>query len=282
MRRPRVATLAPRIARLDLRTAPPAAKRADAELLTPEHRAWRAIVLARAGHQCEWIKDDGLRCQRSEATGDRMFADHIVERSDGGAPLDPANGQCLCGHHHKLKTDATRRARYASIGEASSSPHPEQLRPSRVPLTIVCGPPASGKSTLVARRRAPNDLVIDLDIIASRIAATTLHGWDRRVLSAALAERNALLRRLGEEGCPWPAAWFIVGEPKAEWRTWWQERLAPRTIIVCETPESVCLARIAADVEGAARHSDASEAVARWWNEYRPRAGEQRRHPRGF
>jgi len=33
-----------------------------------------------------------------------MFADHIMERKDGGLALGPANGQCLCGQHHSLKT----------------------------------------------------------------------------------------------------------------------------------------------------------------------------------
>lgn len=114
MRRSRVATLRPRIATLDLRTAPPAPKRADEELLTPDHRRWRAIVIARAGRRCEWIDDNGFRCEKSEANGDRMFADHIKERRDGGAPFDPNNGRCLCGQHHTIKTNAERAARLAA------------------------------------------------------------------------------------------------------------------------------------------------------------------------
>jgi hypothetical protein len=41
----------------------------------------------------------------------RLFADHIVEVADGGALLDPANGQCLCGAHHTLKTVRAKVAR---------------------------------------------------------------------------------------------------------------------------------------------------------------------------
>lgn len=40
-----------------------------------------------------------------------MFADHIVERKDGGAEFDPANGQCLCGSCHSRKTAAERAKR---------------------------------------------------------------------------------------------------------------------------------------------------------------------------
>lgn len=99
----RLTCLKPRVATLDTRTARPPPKAVDAELTTPEHRAWRAAVLRRAGYRCE-----GPGCGR---TGVRFFADHIVERRDGGAHLDPANGQCLCGSCHSKKTAAVRAAR---------------------------------------------------------------------------------------------------------------------------------------------------------------------------
>lgn len=105
-----VRTLQPSIAALDVRTAKPAPKKADAELLTPEHRAWRSDVLRRAGFRCEAV-ENGQRC--TVAAPARLFADHKQERKDGGAPLDPANGQCLCGRHHSLKTAQARAARMA-------------------------------------------------------------------------------------------------------------------------------------------------------------------------
>ena len=103
-----VRTLKPAIATVDARTVKPAPKTADAELLTPEHRAWREVVIVRAGFRCQAI-EKGQRCTVSAPA--RLFADHIQERSDGGAALDPANGQCLCGRHHTIKTNQARRAR---------------------------------------------------------------------------------------------------------------------------------------------------------------------------
>ncbi|KMO19532.1 HNH endonuclease signature motif containing protein [Methylobacterium platani] len=100
---PRLSCLRPRVAILDTRTAWPPARAADAELTTPEHRSWRAAVLRRAGYRCE--EPD---CGR---TGVRLFADHIVEGRDGGAPLDPANGQCLCGSRHSRKRAAVGATR---------------------------------------------------------------------------------------------------------------------------------------------------------------------------
>jgi 5-methylcytosine-specific restriction protein A len=98
-----IRTLKPRIAVADLRAVKPPAKEADAELLTPQHRAFRAAVLKRAGYRCE-------SCGRS---GCRLFADHIIERADGGALHDLANGRCLCGSCHTRKT-IEQRARRAS------------------------------------------------------------------------------------------------------------------------------------------------------------------------
>jgi len=88
---------------LDLTTAAPPAKRADVELLTSEHREWRRIVLDRAGHGCE-------DCGRSDCT---LYADHIIERQDGGALYDPANGRCRCASCHVIKTHRERAARMA-------------------------------------------------------------------------------------------------------------------------------------------------------------------------
>lgn len=103
---PRLRSLAPRIAPAPSRL-PSTPKEAAAHYQTPEHRAWAADVIRRAGGRCQWPG-----CTKG-APEHRMFADHITELSDGGAALDPANGQCLCGAHHSAKTAAARAARLA-------------------------------------------------------------------------------------------------------------------------------------------------------------------------
>jgi len=99
----------PRLQVLDLRTARPAPKTADRELLTGDHKAWRREVLDRADRRCEWV-ERGVRCERAAPTH-RMFADHIIERKDGGA-VDGA-GMCMCAIHHGLKTFRERARRMA-------------------------------------------------------------------------------------------------------------------------------------------------------------------------
>lgn len=112
--------------RRKLRQLPPLVKRSDHVLVatppktrdrvlgTAAHVRWRTLIMERAGYRCEWILEDGNRCTR-RAPEHMMIADHIIERSDGGAPFDPANGQCLCPVHHGLKTNRAKRNR-AGVG----------------------------------------------------------------------------------------------------------------------------------------------------------------------
>jgi 5-methylcytosine-specific restriction protein A len=117
---PKLRTLAPLVRALDTRTVKPPPspispqqrfKRADPIYASPEFRAWRAKVVARAGGRCQAIVY-GQRCTKAQPQH-RMFADHIIELRDGGEPFDVANGRCLCGPHHLMKTAQTRRDRLA-------------------------------------------------------------------------------------------------------------------------------------------------------------------------
>lgn len=101
----RVKMMPSRIAIADMRTAKPAPKEVDPHYSSQAHRDWREAVKARACGMCEWPG-----CGISER---RMYADHIKERSDGGAEFDLANGQCLCASHHTQKTMQERAKRAA-------------------------------------------------------------------------------------------------------------------------------------------------------------------------
>lgn len=101
----------PKMRTLDSRTTKPAAKKADPELQTEAHQRWAAQVLRLAGRRCQGMTK-GQRCTNAWPEH-RMYADHIVERRDGGDPLDVRNGQCLCASHHTQKTVRERTARLA-------------------------------------------------------------------------------------------------------------------------------------------------------------------------
>lgn len=94
------------LAALDVRVAVAPPKVADPYYSSPEHRAWRSAVIARAGGRCQ-----GAECQAPERRGHRLFADHVRELRDGGSATDLANGVALCGACHSRKTARVRRER---------------------------------------------------------------------------------------------------------------------------------------------------------------------------
>jgi 5-methylcytosine-specific restriction enzyme A len=97
-----------RLSLADTRTARPAPKQRANHYGTQAHQDWSRAVIARAGGMCQ-----AKGCGR---TGVRLFADHVVELRDGGALMDLANGQALCGSCHTRKTAAARAARQRGVG----------------------------------------------------------------------------------------------------------------------------------------------------------------------
>lgn len=70
-----------------------------------QSKAWRSLVASIKRERGNWCE----RCGSNE----RVIADHIVERKDGGADLDRSNIELLCHRHHAAKT-AKARAKRAS------------------------------------------------------------------------------------------------------------------------------------------------------------------------
>jgi len=224
----------------------------------------------------------------------RASVDHILPaRTRPDLAMSLANLRTLCrmhdnqGHREKWRGDpsAPREARFTGCNAdgtpldpghhwrepnaAPSAPHPSWLRPSLVPVHLVCGPPGAGKSTFVRAHATAADLVLDLDVIMAALSRQPSHAaWDRRAwLGPALARRNALLASLSRPS-RWNAAWLIVGEPEATWRQWWRTVLGPGTTYVLPVPIEFCEQRIVADPERAAVATYHCAAVRKWWNLY--------------
>jgi 5-methylcytosine-specific restriction endonuclease McrA len=112
MKRARLRTVGPRVKAVDARKVKPQPRTTDPFYLSPE---WRALV-------ADLIRTRGRRCQNptcnrthgSDGLPIRLIGDHIVERRDGGADLDPRNVQLLCWPCHNRKTVEARRKRMAA------------------------------------------------------------------------------------------------------------------------------------------------------------------------
>jgi 5-methylcytosine-specific restriction endonuclease McrA len=144
-----------------------------------------------------------------------------------------------------------------------SIPHGVQL--SAIPVTLVCGPPAAGKSTYVQERAAPSDLVIDLNLCRISVGGQP---WDDDpdILRLAFAERAALIRSLASrcEG----KAWLIVTAPTQVEREQWTKALGVAEVILLDVTAEVCIARIAADPNRAPAREKLEEGVKTWWRAF--------------
>ena len=68
-------------------------------------REWQALIAARK-------RDPDWKAAKARAKpGEWLVLDHIIERKDGGADLDPANTQWLTHSEHQAKTARARKAR---------------------------------------------------------------------------------------------------------------------------------------------------------------------------
>jgi 5-methylcytosine-specific restriction endonuclease McrA len=215
-------------------------------------------------------------CGRIEADTSLLVCDHIEPHRGDVEKFWSDPCQTLCKTcHDSVKQHEEIAARMAGddIAGKPASYRPDWLKPSVIPLTIVCGPPAAGKNWYVAERASHFDLIIDLDQIVSTFTGIASHTWDRsRWLDLAIRKRNAMLGDLSKRAA-WPAAWLLLTEPSAQHRQWWATTMDPKAIVVIEASEDTCMANAAMDADRDLHHTRLM--VRRWWSEYTRRAHDQ-------
>lgn len=224
----------------------------------------RLEVLSRDGYICQRT---GILLSGKHPAPNSAVVDHKKpHRGDPDLFWDKDNLQSVSKEWHDSIKQAIEKA------DQVAAIHPKWLQPSIIPLTIVCGPPASGKSTYVAQHKREFDLVIDLDEIAAELSGEPLHGWDRdRWLNAALYRRNDLLGSLSRPSRH-RAAWLIVSEPKARHREWWVKTMRPQSLVMLEVPEPQCLAN--AMRAGDRNINRVDSIITQWWAHYERRVGD--------
>lgn len=200
------------------------------------------------------------------AERDLVVVAEEVDHIDGDSfNNELSNLRPLCRECH-----LTRTAQDQAFGRMMWRPN--WLKPSRVPLHIVCGAPASGKTTLVHQRAGPDDLIIDLDDIVAKLSGVSGHDWSRdQWLRPAIRHRNEMLGDLARR-TDWPAAWLIISEPKAAHRQWWADHVDPIDITVMTTPASVSVQR--ARLEADRNHRGTEMLIEAWWSAFSRRPGD--------
>jgi 5-methylcytosine-specific restriction protein A len=181
------------------------------------------------------------RCGKLTQWPDGFEADHIVALAHGGDD-DESNMQVLCagptGCHAKKSLAEGHHDQAVSF-------FPDWLEPSIASLTVIFGPPGSGKSTLVRERANAQDIVIDLDEVISDLSGQPLYHAGNEWLRRGVHMRNRMLASLSRAAGL--SAWFITtGTGQAD-RDWWIRKLVPTEAIVLNTSSEECKRRIYAD-----------------------------------
>jgi 5-methylcytosine-specific restriction protein A len=198
--------------------------------------------------------------------------------------IDPRNLESACKPCHDGAIQRGERAgNYARVIDLNSDVavaanilYPAELHRSAIPLALVCGAPASGKSTFVEKNRQPGEIVIDVDAIVAELAGTPVRSNEtkRDYLQAAMVERNRRLHALAREQRA-PGAWFIVGAPSGTERARWARELGATRVIVISTPDDECVARIGRDANRAPIADELASAVYEWWRHFTRSAADE-------
>ncbi|WP_226961619.1 MULTISPECIES: AAA family ATPase [Streptomyces] len=129
-------------------------------------------------------------------------------------------------------------------------------------MTLVCGPPCSGKTSYVAEHAKPGDLVVDWDALAVALGSPHPHQHPPPLTPFVAEARDAVVARL-ERRHDLAAAWIIATAPRAVDR----DRVAPGAddVVVLAVDEEECVRR----ARRAGRPAGTMEAIAAWWRTYR-------------
>ncbi|MBN8916241.1 MAG: HNH endonuclease [Rhizobiales bacterium] len=169
------------------------------------------------------------------------IVDHIrPHRGDVNLFWDRKNWQPLCVRCH---SSAKQSEEHRSGSNALA--HPFIDKPPTCPVTIVAGAPGSGKSTYVAERAGPDDIVIDVPTIMAKLAKAPLYQAPASYARDALEIRNKALRMLGEPN-GYRRAWFVTADPDPAARATWCRKLKASVVTMPATLEE-CIANIEAD-----------------------------------
>jgi 5-methylcytosine-specific restriction protein A len=192
-------------------------------------------------------------CQRKGRVTPARECDHIIPKAKGGTDA-LSNLQAICTLCHREKTiqEATNGA-YRPKVEIGVDGWPVEIkkwgysiphgvRPSCAKVTLVFGPPASGKTTYVKQHASHSDMIIDLDDITETLGGKR---WEDNsiVLKQAMRRRDEMIYSLADR--PELNAWLIVAAPTPQEREAWLEALGSNAqAVVIEFNVDECIQRI--------------------------------------
>ena len=137
-------------------------------------------------------------------------------------------------------------------------------------VTLVCGPPGSGKTRYVEKHAQHGDLIWDHDLVTNALSGNRLDKYDKpaALLPFVMAVRAAIFKEIQSSLGNVRHAWIILTEPSAARRTALAARLSAATVVLAVDPNA-CMRNILNDPDRGLRKMQLSEPlIQKWWREY--------------
>ena len=233
----------------------------------PEYRKWYSKKDWMRS-RISFLKQNPLcvQCQKNGKVEPAWIVDHVIaHKGDKELFWNVDNWQALCKSCHDRKTY------YETLGNDGTKVgidyFPDYLGESTIPITIVCGPSASGKTTYVNNNKANNALVIDIDDIIYDMTGERYPDNRDDYLQQAIATRNDILLSLTYT-TDYESAWLITTAAKKEHRIWWKDKLKATKVIVLDTSKEKCIQRVMQDKDRESNRYSFIGLINRWWENY--------------
>jgi predicted kinase len=228
--------------------------------------AWRTTQRA-------YMESQNYICE--EYGGAACIVHHIKHISpenvgDTSITLDWQNLKALCYkcHTEAHGEDQRYRDKAARLNGIAFDKSGNVIKQANV--FLVCGSPASGKTTYVMEHKGECDLVVDLDYIcaALMLEAGGVHTDHKPIIAVALEVRTLLYDIIKTRRGKWERAFVITGISNAQEIRMLAHELKAE-VVTMETPLSECLKRIRNDPSRSRSRRLYSKLAAEWHDNYK-------------
>lgn len=186
------------------------------------------------------------------------------------------------GHSTRVGNDGWPADRNHPANAIIKQPYsiPHNVVPSAIELMIICGPPASGKTTLARELAGKDDIIIDLDDYREHVSGDR-YSRSKRHLQQAFKMRNKDIYSLASKRTG--KAYLIVMAPTLAERNAWLSALGTKTTIHhLNVPKSECARRIIEDSTRDKARSSLLGALDNYYEAYETdRASQAAKHGEG-
>jgi len=108
---------------------------------------------------------------------------------------------------------------------------------------VICGPPGSGKTTYVSKRRVAGDVVWDLDVVIAVICGVKVHEHESQMIGLAGRIRDALVKWVAENRTSGSVYVIVTSKETAQCIA----RKIGGRVVVLDVPAEECKRRLEAE-----------------------------------